>query len=165
MVWSMVGIITDLQGVQYGDKNVTITVNENEMVCEIKANDEASCEKCIDKGMNCYWCESSQKCFIYRWNFPNCPLEYVRKNNCWVNWLIVYVLALAFFVLCLTTVCCCLIHIYVLFINCCGKLEQAGKIKRFKKVANTWIGMQRKQQQRIERQAQCDYIRQKYGLC
>uniref|UniRef100_A0A914XN02 Uncharacterized protein n=1 Tax=Plectus sambesii TaxID=2011161 RepID=A0A914XN02_9BILA len=123
-----------------------------------------SCDACI-ANTQCFWCIEKSECMHYTWSFQGCSFSQARYNNCWVNY---EALAIAGGVIggCLLIgvivgVCCCWCR--------CRRWSRARTQRQYEREQNELERrhedtVQRNEQRRMERQANLDQIRQKYGL-
>uniref|UniRef100_A0AAF5Q1G0 PSI domain-containing protein n=1 Tax=Wuchereria bancrofti TaxID=6293 RepID=A0AAF5Q1G0_WUCBA len=146
-------------------KNELMVKKKIAVKCEIENGEQLTCEKCVEKGTNCFWCVSTQKCMPYQWNFPNCQLKYVRKNNCWVDWFAVVILGMTLVAIVISAICYCFIHFCMICIDYYQQIQHAGEMLRLKKATERRIAMQyQNQQRRMERKIIKDNIKKKYGI-
>ncbi|KAK6105409.1 putative integral membrane protein [Brugia pahangi] len=151
--------------VEEPSKNKVMAKKELALKCEIEDGEELTCEKCVQKGTNCFWCVSTQKCMPYQWDFPNCQLKYVRKNNCWVDWFAVIIVGMTIVAIVITAICYCFIHFCMICIDYYQQIQHASEVLRLKKAAEKRIALQYQyQQQRMERKIMKDNIKKKYGI-
>ncbi|TKR65413.1 hypothetical protein L596_025819 [Steinernema carpocapsae] len=124
-----------------------------------------TCEQCVNKGNQCFWCEKTQLCLNYEWYFPQCPLNEAKHIHCFVNWSsVVIVLSVIVAVLVLIAVSC--------MVWCCYRWNRCRRVRRRQQYMTEderrqeqRIDMEnRHEQRRMERKAMTDAIRQKYGI-
>ncbi|VDM38482.1 unnamed protein product [Toxocara canis] len=132
--------------------------------CRIPAGVNATCEMCVSKGAHCFWCEKTKNCSDYMWHFPNCPLDGVRYKNCWVNWSALTITLGVLGGIILAIICCCCCYCCYRCKRCRRRWVQRAFERRYAKEMAQRLAMENKQEQRrMERKAQIDEIRIKYG--
>ncbi|WKY00529.1 hypothetical protein Q1695_014958 [Nippostrongylus brasiliensis] len=134
--------------------------------CEFEPGEQHTCERCISKGSECFYCGGTTKrCLPYAWYFPGCELSDVRHSKCWVNIsavvIVVSIIVGILFVILLSCLCYC----------CCRC--QAYRRERAKKKGEKWNfqeELKRKEMQNRhsfrteQRERELEAYRIKYGL-
>ncbi|KAK0419343.1 hypothetical protein QR680_014095 [Steinernema hermaphroditum] len=142
-----------------------VTLGAEFRVDNCTSDDVTTCEQCVNKGKQCFWCEKTQLCLNYEWYFPQCPLHDAKHIHCFVNWSsVVIVLAVIAAILLLVAVSC--------FVWCCYRVNRCRRLRRRQQYMSEEdrrreqrIDMEhRHDQRRMERKAMTDAIRQKYGI-
>ncbi|CAI5452313.1 unnamed protein product [Caenorhabditis angaria] len=143
-----------------------MTWDDKTNYCKLTSNDINTCESCIGKGSNCFWCGGSTKqCMPFDWYYPGCNIKHVKYNVCWVSTsaaaIIIAICAGIIVVLLISCVC-----------YCCCKWRNYNRIHKLAK-AEKWAKKQETKKSELEkkhsersdaRKAEMDVYRQKYGL-
>ncbi|CAI4230383.1 unnamed protein product [Auanema sp. JU1783] len=134
--------------------------------CTLQANEEKTCETCVRKGHDCFWCGGNvNRCMNYEWYFPQCPLDDVRHKNCWVNLsaVVIVVTILGGIILVILLACLC---------YCCCRCKQYRR-EQAKKKGEKWQQrynqsmreLESRQSERSEkRNKELEAFRLKYGI-
>uniref|UniRef100_A0A8R1DX76 PSI domain-containing protein n=1 Tax=Caenorhabditis japonica TaxID=281687 RepID=A0A8R1DX76_CAEJA len=143
-----------------------MTWSQKQEYCRIGTNDLRTCETCVGKGSDCFWCAGSKKeCLPFDWYYPDCDIKHVKYNVCWVSTsAAAIVIAICIGIIAVILIAC--------FCYCCCKCKEYNRIHK-KAKAQKWNEqrmtaqreMEMRQNERSEeRKAHIDSYRAKYNI-
>ncbi|CAB3397115.1 unnamed protein product [Caenorhabditis bovis] len=143
-----------------------MTWSEKTDYCRIKSSDLRTCETCVGRGTDCFWCGGKTKeCLPFDWYYPGCNIKHVKYNVCWVSTsavaIVIAVCAGIIGVLLIAGVC-----------YCCCRWKEYNRIHKMAK-AKKWNDKQEAARAEMaerhsirsnQRRAELEAYRMKYGI-
>ncbi|CAI2353490.1 unnamed protein product [Caenorhabditis sp. 36 PRJEB53466] len=129
-----------------------MTWSEKQDYCRLGTNDLRTCETCVGKGSDCFWCGGKKKeCLPFDWYYPDCNIKHVKYNVCWVSTsAAAVVIAIAAGIIAVILIAC--------FCYCCCKKWNEQRMTAERE-------MEMRQSERSDqRKAELDAYRMKYNI-